>query len=129
MNYPDPVQALKALIVAKEAEHAIQETIVREQLLVTYNSLKPLNLIKSAIQQAVSSDELQGSAGNVVMGKLSGLLIKKLIQFGSSNPLVKMSSTIVEMVVAAKVTENAEDIKAIGAIVLKKIMNHKRETQ
>lgn len=129
MNKADPVQLLKELIAAKEIEHAAQEIIVRKQLLQTYESLKPLNLIKNTISQAVSSPEIRGNLGNAALGWLSGIAIRKLIQFGSQNPMVKLSATIIEMIVAGKVTQNADEIKALGAIVLKKIMNHSFTSQ
>ncbi len=124
MNKPDPVQLLKELIAAKEVEHAAQEIVVRKQLLQTYESLKPLNLIKNTLRNVVSSPELRGNLGNTAIGWLSGVAVKNLIQFGSSNPLVKISATIIQMIVAGKVTQNAEEIKSIGALVVKKILNH-----
>lgn len=129
MNKIDHVSLLKELIIVKEAEHIAQEIIVKEQLARTYESLKPINLIKNTISQAISSPKLGGKLGNIGMGWLSGFVVKQLIQLGSHNPLVKISATIVEMIVAGKVTQNADDIKAIGAIVLKKIMNHQQKTE
>ncbi len=126
MNKPDPVLLLKELIRTKELEQQLEEKIVREQFHRTYESLKPLNLIRNAVHQVVSSPELKGDLGNAALGIISGFIAKKAISFGSSNPLVKLGATIVQMIVAGKVTQNADDIKAIAAIVLNKIMNHQR---
>lgn len=126
MNKPDPVLLLKELIRTKEVEQQLEEKIVREQFQRTYESLKPLNLIKTTLRKIVSSPDLKGDLGSTAMGLVSGFIAKKAITFGSSNPLVKIGATIAQMIVAGKVTQNADEIKAIGAIILNKIMNHQR---
>jgi hypothetical protein len=126
MNYSDPVLQLKELILLKEAEHQKEEIALRATFHETYESLKPINLIKSTLQKAVSSPELKGNLGNAALGLVTGFLAKKLITLGSSNPLVKLGATAVQMLVAKKVTANAEDIKSIASIVINKIINHQR---
>ena len=129
MTPSDPVLLLKELIASKEAEHAMQETIVREQLLVTYETLKPINLLKSTIAQAVQSPEIRSNVANAILGRAAGFAVKHLIQLGTRNPLVKISASIAEMIVAGQVTQNAEEIKTIGAMVLSKIFNHHGPTE
>ena len=129
MNQPDPLTLLKELIAMKEAEHAMLEDVVRKQLLVTYESLKPINLLKSTISQAVHSPEIRSNVANAILGRAAGFAVKHLIQLGTRNPLVKISASIAEMIVAGQVTQNAEEIKTIGAMVLSKIFNHHRPTE
>jgi len=128
MKQPDPVLHLQELIRLKEAEQQSEEIILRATFHETYESLKPINLIKNTIRQAISSPGIKGNIGNAVLGLATGFIAKKLITLGSANPLVKAGATVIEMIVAAKVTANADDIKSIATIVLNKIMNHQRST-
>ncbi len=129
MNQSDPVALLKEMIRIKEAEHRAEEILVREYFHETYESLKPINIIKSTISKAISSPDLKGNISNAVMGWITGFITKKLVVGNSDNMVTKLAGTVIEMVVASKVTQNADDIKAIAAIIMKKIMNQKQESE
>jgi hypothetical protein len=124
--HTDPVAELKELIRQKEQEHDLEEAQLRATFHETYESLKPINLIKNTIRQAIASPELKGNLGNAALGLATGFVAKKLISLGSNNPIVKLGATAVEMLVASKVTAHADDIKAIASIVLNKFLNHQR---
>ncbi len=114
---------LEQLILAKEAELELEGRLLKIHFQQTYESLKPLNLIMSTIKQVISGAELKGSLVDTVMGYASGFVAKKIIIGKTHNPFTKLLGTIIEMAVANKVSKNAGEIKAIGSILLKKLIH------
>ncbi len=114
---------LEQLILAKEAELELEGRLLKIHFQQAYESLKPLNLIKSTIKQVISGPELKGSLVDTVMGYASGVVAKKIIIGKAHNPFTKLLGTIIEMAVANKVSKNAGEIKSIGGILLKKLLH------
>lgn len=72
------------LLETRQADQGIQ---LREQFNLTYESLKPLNLIKSTFREAASSRELKDNIINTGTGLVAGYLSKKLFEGVSHSPL------------------------------------------
>ena len=58
---------------------------------------------------------------NAAIGFTTGFITKKVFTGKSNNPMTKLFGTVLEMVVASKVTKNADEIKSIATIIVKKI--------
>ena len=96
--------------------------MLKEHFHLAYESVKPVNIIKNTIKEIISSPDLKTKVVNAAIGLSVGFVAKKVFTGKSDNPLIKLSGTILEMVIASKVTANAEEIKSIANIVLKKII-------
>lgn len=118
---------LKQLILVKETEQYQEGKLLKEHFHLTYESLKPINIIRTTINEAISIPELKKKLVNTAIGITTGFVAKKIFTGRSDNPFIKLSGIILEMVVASKVTNNADEIKAIGNIILKKILNRDTE--
>jgi len=127
MKKADPGMSLKQLIQEKEIEQREAGKLLKDQLHLTFESLKPMNIIKSRLKEMVSSPGLKTDLVNASMGVTAGLIAKKILTRKSHNPFIKLSGALLEMIIANKVSKNADVIKMIGSTVLKKIM-HKHET-
>ncbi|MBP7809217.1 MAG: hypothetical protein KA163_07995 [Bacteroidia bacterium] len=122
MKKSERALALEELILRKEEELALEGRLLKIHFHETYESLKPLNLIKNTIKQAIKSHDLKENLVNTVMGLASGFVAKKLIVGKTNNPLSSVLGSIIELAVTNKVVNNAGDIKAIGSIILKKLL-------
>ncbi|MFM2019162.1 MAG: hypothetical protein RL007_2818 [Bacteroidota bacterium] len=129
MSQIDHVLMLKEMIRLKEAEHKAEEREVIQCFHETYESLKPINIIKNTVAQAFKAPELSGNLMNIAMGLASGFLTRKFVVGSSSNPFTKVAGAVLEMVVASKVTQNADEIKSIAAIIIRKIIQQFRQTE
>jgi hypothetical protein len=123
MEKSTPGNLIKELILTKEAAHSEEGKVLKAHFLLTYESLRPINIIKSTFKEAIAAPEIKTSIANSAMGLVGGFIAKKAFTGNSKSPLTNLGGIILEMVVASKVTSNAEEIKAIAAIVLKKIVN------
>lgn len=117
-----PVELLAALIREKETEREACRLELKNQFHVTYESLKPLNIIKTTLQQAMASPDIGSNLLNTGIGLAAGFIAKKLATGGTRNPITRMLGTILEVVVARKTEANAGAIRTAGGHFIKKII-------
>ena len=129
MKTLQPSTVLKQLILVKETEHFVEGKLLREHFHRTYESLKPLNIIKNTFKEIVSVPNLKTNVVNAAICITTGFVAKKVFTGKSHNPLTKLFGIILEMVVASKATKNADEIKSIGSIILKKIINQHNDSE
>jgi len=99
------------LLETRQADQGIQ---LREQFNLTYESLKPLNLIKSTFREAASSRELKDNIINTGTGLVAGYLSKKLFEGVSHNPLKKILGSALMFGITNMVSRNPETMKSLG---------------
>lgn len=126
MKHSDSVTALQQLILTKEAELELEGRLLKICLHTTYEKLKPINLIKSSIKEAIASPNLKSNIVNTVLGLATGFIAKKLVVGKTHNPLSKIAGMLIEVGVANKVTANADDIKSVAHLLLNKVINNTR---
>ena len=114
---------LKNAIQLLEYKQDIERVLLREQFIDTYESLKPINIIKNKLKEIISAPDLKTTIVNAAIGLATGFVAKKVFIGKTHNPLKKLLGIIVEMVVVNKVAKNADGIKSIGEIILKKIIS------
>ena len=109
---------MKQLNAAEELNEAIRQTeerqkyefkLLQEQIKSTVESLKPINLIKSSLHDAVSSDGLKNNLLSNAVGLASGFLSKKILIGGSHNPIKRILGTILQFAVANIVAKKADN--------------------
>lgn len=98
---------LRERIKLLEVKQAEELTILREQFYETYESMKPVNLIKKAYHDIVGSAELKNDLISSVLGLIAGYISKKIVVGWSDNPFKKILGGILEFVVASFVRNKA----------------------
>ena len=122
------VAGLKNSILLLEAEQSIKGQLLKDQLFLTYESLKPVNLIKQTLKEISSSPYLIDNISGSAMGLLSGFLSRKIFVGTSGNLIKKLIGSVLQFGVTNIVAQNSDVIKSVGQTVLhhffrKKIMN------
>jgi hypothetical protein len=97
MTKPDPVQTLKELIRAKEAQHALEEAAVKAQFHLTSEQLKPINLIRNTIRQVGVSVEIRNGLPAAALGLVSDFVLRKIEASDSSNRFMKLAGSLLGM--------------------------------
>lgn len=118
-------ELLEQSIQAKELELEAEAKLLKVHFLESYESLKPINLLKTTFKQVVSNPNLKENIADGIMGMATGFVAKKIIIGSTHNPLSNILGKIIEVVVAKKVVNNAGEIKAIGNVLLKKLLQPK----
>ena len=116
------VAELRESILLLELKLVNDGTLLKEQLKSTYQSIKPINLLKNVFKDVISAPDLKTNLVNSAIGFTTGLVAKKLFIGGSHNPLTKLLGMALEVIVANKVAKNADEIKSAGNLIIKKIV-------
>ena len=111
MKKKNEADALKEQISLLQTKQAGELQLLREQFHITYDSLKPINLIKKGFQDITSLPDLKNGLINNAIGLATGYLSKKVLIGTTRNPFKKLLGTILEFAVAGLVTKQVENIK------------------
>lgn len=104
---------LKEAIQRLEFEHTIKEQLLKEQVLLAGESLKPVNLIKNALSEVASSPYLMDNLLGATVGLVSGY-ISRVIAVGSSNNIFKkVIGMILQFSVTNVVAQHTETLKSV----------------
>jgi hypothetical protein len=113
--------SLKAAIRQLEEKQFIQKEALVDQFHETYESLKPVNIVKNQFKkltdsmgQGFKSSETKNTLINTAIGVGVGFLTKRLFIGGSHNILKRLFGTAVQMGVTKLVAANADKIKDKG---------------
>ena len=101
---------------------------MKEQFYVTYESLKPFNLVKNTLSQVASSPEIKNNIVNNVIGLTTGFLTKKILVGASHNPIKRILGVLLQFAIANVVSRHSDSIRSGREIILKHISNYRKET-
>jgi hypothetical protein len=93
------VEDLRNAIQLLDVEQSASELILKEQFHLVYESLRPINMIRSTLKDlfALSSSSLTENLSGTALGEASGFLIKKLFIGNSGNVLRKLIGTLLQL--------------------------------
>ena len=117
---------LKDAIQLLEAEQSIKGLILREQLFLTYESLKPVNLLRNALKEISSTPYLIDNISGTAMGLLGGFLSKKIFVGASGNLIRKLVGSVLQFGVTNLVAQNSEIIKSVGQALIQHFFQKKK---
>ena len=117
---------LKDAIQLLEAEQSIKGQLLREQLFLTYEGLKPVNLLKNALKEISSTPYLIDNISGTAMGLLGGFLSKKIFVGTSGNLIKKLIGSVLQIGVTNLVTQNSEIIKSVGQALIQHFFQKKK---
>jgi hypothetical protein len=117
---------LKDAIQLLEAEQSIKGQLLREQLFLTYEGLKPVNLLKNALKEISSTPYLIDNISGTAMGLLGGFLSKKIFVGVSGNLIRKLFGSVLQIGVTNLVTQNSEIIKSVGQALIQHFFQKKK---
>jgi len=120
-------RALTASITRLQIRRSEELALLREQFHITYDSLKPINLIKHTLKEVSSSTEIKEGLLNDVIGLATGYLTKAILVGSSANPVKKIFGTLLQFAVATVVARNSDSIKSVGKVVLNKLFKMRNE--
>lgn len=117
------IDELRESILLLEMKQANDWCLLKEEFHTTYESLKPMNMIKNTFKDMASTPNLKTGVVNSLIGLATGFIAKKVFLGNSHNPITKILGIVLEIAVANKVSKNADGIKLAGSSILKKIIN------
>lgn len=120
------VAGLKNAILLLETDQAIQSQLLKEQLHLTYESFKPLNLIKSTLKDVASSPYLLDNILSTAVGLATGFLSKKIFIGSSGNLFRKLMGSFLQVGVTTSVAHHPDAIKSLGQLIFQYFSNKRK---
>ena len=120
------VAGLKNAIQLLEAEKEVKGQQFKEQLLFTYDSFRPINIIKRTLNDFFSTPDLTEKLSGTTVGVASGILFNKLFVGRSGNIFRKMIGSLIQVGVSKLVSNNPETIKSIGQFIAQQFFHKKK---
>jgi len=120
---------LKLAIQNLEFQQEVQGQLLKDHFFVTFESLKPINLIKNTLLEITSSPYLIDNMLGAIMGMVSGYISKK-IAVGTSNSLIrKIIGSALQFGVTNFVAQHPDILKTIGNFIVDKFIHKKNGKQ
>ncbi len=91
--------ALIEKIAALQIKHLEELNSLKVQFQITYESLKPLNFIKSTLHDVTSSPEIKSDLLNGALNLATGLISKNVLFGLTEKPIKNLISTLFKFVV------------------------------
>jgi hypothetical protein len=112
----------KSIEILKQKQYE-EEKLLHTQLIVVYESIKPYNVLKSAVRSLVTSPELKETMIESASGLVTGYVSRKLLVRSSKNPLLRLAGLFVQYGVTNFVNNNSDAIKLTGLKIIDKLVN------
>ncbi|TDE44428.1 hypothetical protein E0I26_08660 [Flavobacterium rhamnosiphilum] len=109
INETDLLKETIQLLRIKQANELVH---LKDQYYYTYESLKPLNLIKNAFGQMATSSDFKGNILGNVIGISTGYLTKKILLGSTHNPVKRILGTLLQFVITNVVTKHSDTSKS-----------------
>lgn len=114
---------LRSVIEQLENKQADEGKMLKQQLCLAYESVQPINLIKSTFQEAATSVEIRDYIFNTSVGLTAGYLSKLLFVRVSKNPFKQLLGSALMFGVTSVITNNPKIVQSLGTELLKMILN------
>ena len=118
--------ALKNRIQLLEIEQNAMGQLLRDQFYLTYEGLRPVNLLKSALNDISSSPFLIDNILSSAMGIASGFLTNKIFVGRSGSIIRSLLGSILQFGVTNVVAQHPETIKSLGQVIMQYFLRKKR---
>jgi hypothetical protein len=119
------ISGLKNAIQLLEVEQAYKGELLKEQFFLTYQSLKPANLILSTFKEVATSPNLIDNILGTVVGLATGYLSKKIVIGASGNILRKLFGSVIQLGVTNTVAQHPDTIKSLGHFIFQNFLRKK----
>lgn len=125
-NETDALNETIALLKDKQNKDFL---LLTEQLKNTYESLKPLNILKSSFKEVRSSSDLKGSIISNAIGIATGFISKSIWMGNSHNPIKNVIGTLMQLAVSNIATRYSDSIKSVGEKIMYRFSRHKEDSK
>jgi hypothetical protein len=128
MQNINSISELKTSIQLLEEEQAEKLLLLKEQFYLTYEGLKPVNLLKNTVNDIVSSPLLVDNIISTATGLVTGYISKKVFVGASGGVIRKLLGSALQYGVTNIIAKHPETVKSAGKFILN-ILFRKKENQ
>lgn len=115
MQTESPSKKLEYLIGALEFQKSQELLALKAQYEATYDSFKPINIIKSTLLEIKSTPDIKKNLTSTLLGISGGFVMNKLVAITSTNPLMKVVGTVLQFVVGNYISKYVQKNQGIDS--------------
>lgn len=119
MKKRNETDSLNELIALYEQKQDYELKALKEQFHAAYESVKPINMIKSLFHEVTTSSELKNDLASNAIGLGAGFLSKKLFGDYSNHPVKRVIGTATQFAIANLVAKHSDSILTIGGNLIR----------
>ncbi|MEL7588341.1 MAG: hypothetical protein AAGU19_16650 [Prolixibacteraceae bacterium] len=112
MEKKNAVNSLRETIRLLEIKQAEEGRILKEQFLIGYEQLKPVNLIRSTVRGLLDSPEVKTGLLGTFVSLVSGYITRKMDRRPEKNSMMKTIRMILQFGIAGLVSGNLDTIRS-----------------
>lgn len=117
---------LKESIILLEIRQAYEGQLLKEQFKITYQNLRPVNLIKNTFKELVAAPDFKGNLVDTALSIAAGYLSKKVMVGSTINPIKQLLGTVLQIGVTGIVAKNSEGIKSTAMNLIQHFINKRK---
>jgi len=117
---------LKNAILLLEVEQVVNRQQLEKQFHVTFESFKPVNLLRNSLKDIASSPHLIDNILGATIGIATGYVSKKIVVGASHNLFRKVMGSVLQLGVTDLVAQHPEAIKSLGQFIGQHIFRKKK---
>jgi len=122
------IEELRKSIALLETKQKYELVLLKEQALITYESLRPVNLIKKTFSDLNVDSDFKHDILHTTLGVAAGYISKKATVGSSHNPLKQILGTLLQIGVTSLVSKNVDGITSIASSLLKSFLAKKESS-
>lgn len=127
MENKSPLENLNERIYFLQNKKVEELKLLKEQINVVHESIKPINLLKNAFHEMTTSSEVKGNLVANVIGLATGFLSKKLLFGNGINPIRNVLGNVLQYAVSNIVSTHADGIKDKGTNLIMRLFSRKKD--
>lgn len=120
------IKELRDAIVQLESKQLEDKRLLKEQFVSTYESLRPINLIKTTIKDLIASPDLKSNLFSAFLGIAAGYLSKRATFGLSHNPLKNILGSFLQLGVSNVVAKKSGGIKSFLLGLVRKFSSKRK---
>ena len=120
------ITELRKAILQLEMKQSEDKLLLKEEFMMAYERMKPINVLKKSIRDLISSPNLINNFFGNSLGFAAGYLTKKVAIGSSHNPLKQIMGAILQLGVSNVVAKNAGGIKSVAVGLLRNYLSRRK---
>ena len=128
MKRKNETDTLNEEIIKSQNKHANELALLKDQLHTSYESLKPVNLIKSTFKEFTSSADTKNDLFGSALSLGIGFVAKKVFVNSSHNRFRRVVGTLLQVAITNVVSKQSDHIKVLGENLIHRFLKNRKES-
>ncbi len=129
MGRINATDSLKESIRLLEFRQMEERNSLKEHLNLTYQSLKPINLLKKTLSEIGGNSDLKTGFYETILPIITGFLTQRMMVRSKASTFMKIMGAVLQYGLTTFVTKNTENIRFLISGLIDKLFNADEEEE